>query len=760
MEKDFLDVLLFEDNTVDAKLVTRYLEQSRMGCDVVRVASLGDGVKLLRKAAFDVVLIDLSLPDSEGVETVRRIASLTSEEVIIVLTGTDDEALALQALKAGAQDYLFKDQLSSEALSRSIRYSMERANLLTRVELHNKETQMREDLLRRIFDANTDAMLILTDECEIRFLNPAAAELLDSTEESLMGEIFPFEVRGDEKAELEIPTGRGATRFVELRAVDLVWNGENSMLVVLHDITDFRTAEVALSREKHRLDVTIDGIADAVVATDSEGMVERLNAEASRLLGLAVGDVSGVNIREVLKLVDPVKRSPVKRVRHLLFESGRAHSAEGLQGFPLSCADGEERLVDIRVRTVQDGDGRHGHVIVFRDVTKLKQHEEELFMAEKMQSISQLAGGIAHDFNNMLTAVLGNISVVRMSLGSEHEEANRLESAEKAALQARTLTQQLLSFSKGGAPVIEATTIDQLVEDCAQFLLRGSNVRCEVEKDAELWAVDADKGQVGQVVNNLIINANQAMPDGGVIRLRLENASVRSNDITSLERGDYVCIAVADEGTGIPAENLNRIFDPYFTTKKDGNGLGLASCYSIIRNHKGVILVESVVGEGTEFKVYLPKSSHVSEASEAEPDLPEPAEVEMKASSGSPSGRVLVMDDMEAMMMVAGEILQLLGYEVVLTSDGTEAIDAYKVAKESGKPFDVVVFDLTVPGGMGGEQACAILREYDPGLKAIASSGYSTSNIMSDWKSSNFDAVVPKPYRIKEMGEAMEQLLG
>ena len=753
IEKAYLDILLLEDNAADAELVSEYIELSSLRCDIVKASRLSEGLKILKKTSFDVVLIDLSLPDSKGIDTLTAIQALTSSEVIIVLTGADDEALSLEALKTGAQDYLFKDTLNSEVLSRSIRYSIERANLLLQVEEQNREVKYSEALLRRIFDANSDAMLILTDECEIRFLNPSAGELLDAEPESLIGEIFPFDVRGGQNTELEIPIDRDSIRLIELRAVDLLWEGQSALLVVLRDISKHRQAEQALKHEKHRLGVVIDAIADAVIATDNDGRIELVNAEASRLLGADPDTLCGKELSEELRLEDAQTNKPIKDYRNVLSDS----SAEPLNEYRLVPKSGEPLMVQVDVRAICELDEGcvGGEVVVLRDITQSKEREGELFKNEKLQSISQLAGGIAHDFNNILTAVLGNISVARMGLGENHPESAKLHSAEKAALQAKTLTQQLLTFSKGGSPVLEATTIDQLVEDCAQFILRGSNVRSELTKDPHLWPVDADKGQIGQVINNLVINADQAMPDGGVLHISLTNLKNDHAQVRTLASGDYVCIRVKDEGSGISAENLKRIFDPYFTTKKEGNGLGLASCYSIIQNHKGLIAVDSIIGKGSTFSVYLPKSAHAESAEEVN-ESAKPEEDTVHTGSG----RILVMDDMEAMMTVAGEIIGMLGYEVTLTRDGEEAIEVYKSAKEAGAPFAAVVFDLTVPGGMGGEEACNILREYDPNLLAIASSGYSTSNIMSDWKASGFDAVVPKPYRIKEMSAALNELLG
>lgn len=757
-EPHTIRILLFEYCAADADLVAEYLDHIDLNFNISIVKRLADGIHLLDQNRFDVILLDLSLPDSRGIDSLRSVMKVASEAVVIVLTGADEEELSLEALQVGAQDYLYKDRLNEEILGRSIRYAIERFNLKRQLETHNTEIQYRETLLRRIFDANTDAMLILGSDYDIKFLNPAAGELMEAEPERLVGEVFPFEIKGGEVTELEIPDLQNKTRIVELSAVDLIWEGESALLVILRDITLRRSAELALKHEKERLSATLDTIVDAVITTDQSGAVERLNEEAARLVGMTQKESLGRPLEEVLKIKHPRTGKPIKDLTRTLMDPEFADAFTEV-GVPLDSAKGRTFYVTAETRCIlDDGGERHGCVTVLRDITLHKKAEDELFKAEKLNSISLLAGGIAHDFNNMLTSILGNISMVRIELDEGHEHSTKLDAAEKAALQAKSLTQQLLTFSKGGTPILEVTSVYDMVEECAQFVLRGSNVKCEVKSDDKLWPVDADKGQISQVVNNLLINADQAMPRGGTITLRLRNLRVRHAEVPSLDSGEYVCIEVRDEGTGISPENLKRIFDPYFTTKDSGNGLGLASSYAIINSHKGTITVDSSVGHGSIFRVYLPKSTRPLQA-KAEAHKATEKNKPSKETIHHGKGRILVMDDMEAMMMVAGEILTVLGYEVEYSTNGEEAVAAYKAAKDAGNPFDAVVFDLTVPGGMGGEEASNLLKEYDPGLIAIASSGYTTSNVMSDYKNSAFAAVVPKPYRIKEMSDALHNVL-
>lgn len=758
IEPHTIRILLFEFCEADADLVAEYLDRIDLNFNISMVKRLADGIHLLDQNRFDVILLDLSLPDSRGIDSLRSVMKVASEAVIIVLTGADEEELSLEALQVGALDYLYKDRLNEEILGRSIRYAIERFNLKRQLETHNTEIQYRETLLRRIFDANADAMLILGSDYDIKFLNPAAGQLLEAELERLVGEVFPFTIKGGEVTELEIPDLQNKTRIVELSAVDLIWEGDSALLVILRDITLRRQAELGLKREKERLSVTLDSIADAVITTDQSGAVERLNEEAARLVGMTQKESLGRPLEEVLKIKHPRTGKPIKDLTRTLMDPEFADAFTEV-GVPLDSANGRTFYVTAETRCIlDDGGERHGCVTVLHDITLHKKAEDELFKAEKLNSISLLAGGIAHDFNNMLTSILGNISMVRIELDEGHEHSTKLDAAEKAALQAKSLTQQLLTFSKGGTPILEVTSVYDMVEECAQFVLRGSNVKCEVKSDDKLWPVDADKGQISQVVNNLLINADQAMPRGGTITLRLRNLRVRHAEVPSLDSGEYVCIEVRDEGTGISPENLKRIFDPYFTTKDSGNGLGLASSYAIINSHKGTITVESSVGHGSIFRVYLPKSTRPLQA-KAEAHKATEKNKPSKETIHHGKGRILVMDDMEAMMMVAGEILTVLGYEVEYSTNGEEAVAAYKAAKDAGNPFDAVVFDLTVPGGMGGEEASNLLKEYDPGLIAIASSGYTTSNVMSDYKNSAFAAVVPKPYRIKEMSDALHNVL-
>jgi len=385
-----------------------------------------------------------------------------------------------------------------------------------------------------------------------------------------------------------------------------------------------------------------------------------------------------------------------------------------------------------------------------QEIIERRKVEEELQKAQKLESLGVLAGGIAHDFNNLLAAIIGNLSLVEQYAKSGASIFEVLGDAKKACYRTKELTRQLLTFSKGGAPIREIASISELVKEVVTFSLRGSKVRCEFDLADNLWPVEIDAGQISQVINNLIINASQAMPRGGIIRLCAENIIMRTDDIVPLKKGKYVKVSIKDQGIGIPKEHLSKIFDPYFTTKERGSGLGLAISYSIVKKHEGYITAESESGGGTTFYIYLPAS---------EKDLFRVENIVEEENLATGRGKILFMDDQESLRDMVGEMLVYLGYEVVFAREGDEAVELYRKAKESGRDFDAVILDLTIPGGTGGKEAVQKLREIDPGVKAIVSSGYSYDPVMSEYKKYGFNGVVVKPYEIGELSKVLYKVI-
>ncbi len=420
----------------------------------------------------------------------------------------------------------------------------------------------------------------------------------------------------------------------------------------------------------------------------------------------------------------------------------------GKSVFRFQHKNGDWKWFESTGKTYQTADGEVRCVIVSRDITERKKLEEELFKKQNLESLGILAGGIAHDFNNLLTSILGNISISKMHLNPEDKIHGRLIEAENASLRAKDLTSQLLTFSRGGAPVKEyVQSLADLIRDTASFAVSGSKVKCEFDFEDKIWPAEIDGGQISQVIHNLIINADQATPEGGEIKIKLQNTCMKGSNGFNVEKGNYIKITIEDNGIGMTEEIKNKIFDPYFTTKQRGSGLGLSTVYSIVNNHDGHINVNSEIGVGTGFEVYIPAAEEMVSTHEKTPNM------------HNGEGKILVMDDEESVRKIAGEMITYLGYTVDYAADGNEAIEKYVSAKETGCPFDAVMVDLTVPGGMGGKEANQKLLEIDPLVKTIVSSGYFNDPVMSEHDKYGFKGVIIKPYKIDELSRAIHSVL-
>ncbi|MEN8691430.1 MAG: ATP-binding protein [Desulfobacterales bacterium] len=389
------------------------------------------------------------------------------------------------------------------------------------------------------------------------------------------------------------------------------------------------------------------------------------------------------------------------------------------------------------------------------DISKSIEAEDELQRARQLESIAALSGGIAHDYNNLLTVIIGNVSLIQSYVDPQDMISRLLNEVNEAAIVAKSLTQKLITFSRGGAPLKETTDMTALVRSVAEFSLSGSNIKCQFDLADDLWLVDVDKTQVGQAVHNLVMNAREAMPEGGFITVSAGNVQNIDGEHVSTA-GRWVRLSIIDRGQGIAPENMDKIFNPYFSTKERGNqkgtGLGLSICHSIIRKHDGKMAVDSSPGAGTIVTLYLPASTKTLPAvSAAKP---------CKASTPIPGcGRILVMDDEEMIINMAGRILARLGYETAFARNGSEAVALYGEALKTDQPFDAVVLDLTVRGGMGGEEAIRHLLKIDPQAKAIVSSGYSDSPVVQDYKKYGFSAAAGKPYSLLELSQALDRVL-
>ncbi|MBU0482898.1 MAG: response regulator [Proteobacteria bacterium] len=515
------------------------------------------------------------------------------------------------------------------------------------------------------------------------------------------------------------------------------------------EISKRKKIQTALEKEKEQLAITLRSIGDGVITTDTDGKVVLINKVAEKLCGWSQSEACGKPLAEVFRIISEETREPRDNPAETILKTGEI--IEIANHTALIARNGTERSIADSGAPIRDKSSQIiGVVLVFRDVTESNRLKDELLKVKKLESVGVLAGGIAHDFNNILVAILGNINLASQIIGDDnHQVYPLLKDAEKASLRAKDLTQQLLTFSQGGEPVRKTAAIPEVIKDSADFVLRGSNVACQYHIADDLWLVEIDKGQISQVIQNLILNASHAMPQGGNIQISCENIKTISDPGILLPRkNNYLKITISDSGIGIPKNIIDKIFDPYFSTKQKGSGLGLAITHSIISKHDGHISVCSKLGEGTTFTIYLPASSK------------EPQSL-IKSTEIPPVGKatIMIMDDDEMVRTLAQRILSQFGYEVVLAEDGKEAIQLYENAKDSPNPIDLIIMDLTIPGGMGGKEAIEKIHQINPEAKVIVTSGYSNDPIMANHKEYGFCATITKPFMIKELIRLVSQVL-
>jgi PAS domain S-box-containing protein len=496
-----------------------------------------------------------------------------------------------------------------------------------------------------------------------------------------------------------------------------------------------RRVERSLSAEKERLSTTLAGIADAVVTMDSMKRVVFMNRAAETLTGWGSQEAVGVHIRSVCYLTDAMTGGYYGGLVTKALGTGSTMHVD--RDALLVDRAGGNHLVRASVSPLFDDERKTtGAVFVIHDVTEERQLQQEAQRTERLESLGVLAAGLAHDFNNLLTGVMGNIEMIRVADSSAEREAC-LEASFDAAKRAVGLTKQLLTFAKGGSPVKTQLLLNKIVEETVAFSLTGSNCRAEFLLESR-WPVEADPAQISQVIQNLVLNAKEAMSEGGVIRVAVE-------DIWSPESRRFVRTSIQDSGPGVPATLQGRIFDPYFTTKESGNGLGLAVVHSVVEKHGGRVTVQSADGPGSIFAVYLPASIGVSAVPwDQAPRLPDQEPPHRQI-------RVLVVDDEDTVRDVLERMLRRLGHRTASCSDGAGAVRVYREGLMAGDGFDLVITDLTMPGGIGGEATAREIMALDPRAQVVVSSGYSSNAIMADWRSHQLAGVLPKPYSLADL---------
>lgn len=615
---------------------------------------------------------------------------------------------------------------------------------------------------RRLFESAKDGILILDAETgQIDDVNPFLIELLGYSHDQFFSKKiwdigFFKDIIANRENFLELkekkyiryddlPLETSDGRKINVEFVSNVYqeNHHNVIQCNIRDITDRKRASNDIAAEKERLAVTLRSIGDGVITTDKQGNIDIMNKIAEELCGWSQNEAHGKPLISVFNIINENTRQPHENPVETVLATGEI--IELANHTVIISKDGSERIISDSAAPIKDKNNKIiGVVLVFRDITEKQKLLETSQRNQKLESLGVLAGGIAHDFNNLLGGIFGCIDIARLE-SKDEKVSEYLSRAINTMDRARGLTQQLLTFAKGGAPVQKTTLLFPIIQETAQFALSGSNISCRYDIAKNLWPCIIDKNQICQVIDNIIINAQQAMPAGGTVEMSARNISLGDKEHQMLQKGNYVKISINDQGVGISKKMLSRIFDPFFTTKPKGHGLGLATCYSIINRHGGAIDVESVLDEGSTFHLYLPAS-------------PEPAILD--AATGvkhNGSGRILIMDDEEIIRMYAEKSLTTLGYSVVCTKDGKETLNFFIEETNAGRPFVAIILDITIPGGMGGKETIVEIRKLNTEIPVFVVSGYSEDPVMAEPANYGFTDSLCKPFTIAELSEMLNK---
>lgn len=494
------------------------------------------------------------------------------------------------------------------------------------------------------------------------------------------------------------------------------------------------------------LAILLAELAEGVLLSDASGQVVHLNAKAEQLLGHTCEESIGQPAWDLFKLVHRESGQPGESPVAKAISSGEATALN--TEFALDTGTGTPPPVAFSTRAVMDATGRPaGAVLVFRLPGEMSLTPEELVRSNRFESLGQLAGGIAHDFNNLLTTILGGIS-----LAKDQHDASALKNSEEACIAAKGLSKQLLTFAKGGSGVRQIVKPADILAEAQRLGSAGSTVKIELNIAPDTGTVCVDRAQMLQVFQNLVINAIQAMPTGqGQIWLSASNTALTEGQVAPLPAGNYVQIEVQDNGGGIKPEHVAKIFEPFFTTKKTGTGLGLATVLSIVKRHGGQMGVDSEIGRGTVFTVFLPVADQPEEAMARTPPT---------FNYATQTGRILFMDDDEQIRMLTKSMIESLEYKCDLANNGEEAIQLYKRYLNIGRPYDIVIMDLTIIGGLGGEQTFKVLRDLHPEVRAVIASGYDNDEMRRQFLDMGFYGYLTKPYRVGELGRIIRKVLG
>lgn len=775
-------ILVIDDQKDNLTVIQAILKNYMSGCTVHTAESGAEGLELAARYQPDTILLDIIMPGMDGYEVCEllKLDQRTAHIPVIMLTAikTDTDS-RIKGLESGA-DAFFSKPIEPNELSAQIKVMLrlkevedqlreDKEQLERRIKERNRALWESEEryrsLVNDVLDSSSVAMIIINRDHRIVWVNDPAqqlflidaqscigteyAELLEGslctgiTDGSELSRMITGALeRGDHVSECDfrMRAAEGLPeRWISYRSHPIssgLYRG--GRIEQFYDITEIKTTQQLLQQQTDHYQTIFENTGAATIIVDAGNLIEAVNKRF-----ILLSRKPREQLVDAARWTDFIHNDDVS---YCLKVMSSLTDDEAVNPFEFRFCSGD-RIIRNVLATMKGIPGTAKRVISLLDITGQKQAEQDMNKIQRLESIGTLASGIAHDFNNILTGLFGNITMADLEVGPEHPARAYLQEAEGSLNRAKRLTNQLLTFSKGGEPVKQQLELLPLVEDIVRFDLSGSSVQEEIISCDGLWSVDADRGQIEQVLSNLVINAKESMPDGGHLSIVMENCEKLQQSETDLLSGRFVKIVVRDEGSGIREEDLDRIFDPYFTTKETGNGLGLATVYSIVYKHKGLLQISSEQGRGTEITVYLPAGKDFREA----PAAPEKGSEDLLERCL----HVLIMDDERIIREIVSTLLKRIGYHVSCAEDGTAAIAEYKSAMLSDDPYDIVLMDLTIPGGMGGKEAVRELLKIDPAAKVVVTSGYADDPIMADPAAYGFSGVAVKPYTMRSLRDTI-----
>src|SRR5579884_828147 len=718
MHIEGINVLLIEDNPGDARLLLEALRDAgAFGIRVDTVTTLADGLRSLSEKEFEIVLLDRSLPDAEGLDSVVRLHSAFPQPAIVVLTGLDDEFLAGRAVREGAQDYLVKDQTNGYLLVRAMRYAIERRSAIDAL-------QRREEHFRSLIENALDMITIVQRDGIVRYASPSHERVLGYRPEELVGSAAVSLVHEEDAAavtaafthadrdlafEYRVRHKNGAWRYVESFARDLTTvAGVQGIVLNSRDVTERHNFEERLRLANQTVRAILQASPLAICATDTEGRIRTWNRGAQKMFGWAEWEALDRKLSDLLSFHSPSNSRLIS-----------AALADSASAFDARCRRRDGQTIDVEFwsELLRDASGNvTGTVDIFADVTERKLLEQQVRQSQKMEAVARLAGGVAHDFNNLLTIITGYTHMMLARTADSHPDAEDLRQMARAADRATELTRQLLAFSRKQLVRSRVLDLASTVHNIEPMLKRvaGSGIAIRIETEPGVSPVRADPGQLEEVILNLTLNARDAMPNGGAISIGVRSCDFPDPPAGSLmPAGRCVALSFSDTGTGMTPDVLSHIFEPFFTTKPQGKGtgLGLSTSYGIVRQNGGHIQVTSQPGEGTTFHIYLPATSEaVDDQGERAPD---------QEIYGTET--VLLVDDDEPVRGVLESILRRHGYSVLSSGSPEEAVVS---CERHPGPIHLLVTDVVMPR-CDGPTLVRQIRSRRGDIKVLYISGYS-----------------------------------